>query len=61
MIDNTWVSYGAYVVCYDYEDFSWLDMNEGKMVKELKKEGCQEFWQLHKAKYLGFSVFLRGS
>lgn len=60
LIDNTWAFYGAYVVCYDHEYFFWLDINEDKMVKELKKEGCQEFWQLHRAKYLGFLVFLKG-
>jgi hypothetical protein len=38
MIDNAWAFYGAYVVCYDYEDFSWLDINEGGMVKELKRK-----------------------
>lgn len=60
MIDNAQAFYGAYVVCYNYEDFSWLNINEGRMVKELKKEWCQEFWQSRRTNYLGFSVFLRG-
>jgi hypothetical protein len=37
-----------------------LDINEGGMVNELKKEGCQEFWQLCIGKYLVFLMFLRG-
>ncbi len=58
MIDNDF--YGAYVMCYDYEDFSWLDINEGGMVSELKNKKSQEFWQSHRLKYLEFLVFLRG-
>ncbi len=31
------------MVCYDYEDFSWLDINEGGMVKELKRKDVKNF------------------